>query len=64
MPLRLVEVFGTIEERFFESCVEAGHESTVLRLCPGFRAALHTFTSSRSEDFELPQGRWEGQDGR
>ena len=26
MPLRLVEVFGTIEERFFELCVEAGQQ--------------------------------------
>ena len=30
MPLRLVEMFGTIEERFFELCVEAGQQ--VLRL--------------------------------
>jgi transposase-like protein len=30
MPLRLVEVFGTIEEHFFELCVEAGQQ--VLRV--------------------------------
>jgi len=30
MPLRLVEVLGTIEERFFEVCVEAGQQ--VLRV--------------------------------